>query len=324
MCQLGLKSNIPLPELPPASGKEAECSFQLSAAREPCHTPGEWFHHWCFPDGKIWLAFARVGPDYLLRFPELADFVVSADGKQIRCLQMSATPVETIRHLLLDQVIPLVLSKRGELVLHASAVETPRGAIAFLGTTGWGKSTLAASFSEQGFRFLTDDCLLLKESGQQLVVIPSYPGLRLWPEAVSALFEDEPGLSQVAHYTVKKRVSRNGGLRFSSEPVPLRRMYFLVAPEEARAAISINAVSPREAFIELVKYAYVLDITDRERLKEDFQRVSRLAVLPLFYRVAFPRDFSLLPAVRQAILDHLREAQGGDASGDARRPGQDS
>ena len=313
MCQFGFASSIPLPELPHAVGTEVECRFELCAEAGVSLPPGEWFHQWRLPDGRTWLALARVGSDYLLRFPQLADFVVSADGKQIRCLQMSATPLETIRHLLLDQVLPLVLSKRGELVLHASAVETPAGAIAFVGPAGQGKSTLAASFSDEGFGLLTDDCLLLKEVGEQLVVVPSYSGLRLWPEAVSALFEDEPGLSEVAHYTVKKRVSRDGRLRFSSEPVPLRGMYFLVAPDEAGAAISINPLSPREALIELISYAYLLDITDRERLKEDFLRLSRLAVLPLFYRAAFPRDFSLLPAVRQAILDHVGEALGEDS-----------
>ncbi|HKS96499.1 MAG TPA: hypothetical protein VJV74_10250, partial [Terriglobia bacterium] len=126
----------------------------------------------------------------------------------MRCRPRKAIPLDTVRHLFLDQVFPLLLSKRGRLVLHASAVLIPGGAIAFLGETGQGKSTLASSFSQRGFPFLTDDCLLLEEKGGQLVGIPSYPGLRLWPKTVAALFAEEPPVSRVAHYTTKKRLGR--------------------------------------------------------------------------------------------------------------------
>ena len=36
------------------------------------------FHTWTFPDGTLWTAFHQTPSGYLLRFPELADFEVSA------------------------------------------------------------------------------------------------------------------------------------------------------------------------------------------------------------------------------------------------------
>ena len=39
-----------------------------------------------------------------------------------------------------------MLSRRESLVLHASAILTPEGVIAFVGKSGQGKSTLAACF----------------------------------------------------------------------------------------------------------------------------------------------------------------------------------
>ena len=310
VCDLILESNVPLPGLVHAEGKEPECTFQLLPAQGPGPVACHWFHHWRLPDGALWLSIAKQESGYLLRFPDLADFLVFADRRDIRCYPGPGIPMETIRHLFLDQVIPLALSQRGRVVLHASAVATSEGAIAFLGETGRGKSTLTASFVQQGFPLLTDDCFLLEEAGGQLFGIPSYPGVRLWPDVISALFEREPVLSQVAHYTAKKRWGIDSSrLPFCADSVPLRRAYVLAHPQEMAetSAISIVSLSLQDALMELVKHAYRLDITDRQRLGEEFECIGRVATLLRISRLAFPRDLSLLPTIREAILEDLSQ-----------------
>ena len=180
-------------------------------------------------------------------------------------------------------------------MLHGSAVLTPHGAVAFLGETGRGKSTWASSFSEKGAPVLTDDCLLVKEADGQLLAVPSYPGLRLWQEAVDALFGPDRPLAEVAHYTEKKRVDGHVGISFCSEPAALRRIYFLAPADESEGkSVSI-----------MVKFTYLIDITDRQRLHQEFKRLSRVPALPIFYPLSFPRDFSLLPDVHRAILGNV-------------------
>ena len=192
-------SNVPLPELPECNGP-AEWCFELLESRG--FAPNcEWFHEWNLPDGSVWLYFGRQDSGYVLRFPGIADFLVNRRAQGVRCYPSPGVPPESIRHLFLDQVLPLVVNGPGKLVVHASAVASPYGAIAFLGRTGYGKSTLAASFSRRGFPMMTDDCLLLEEDKGRLFAVPSYPGLRLWPETVSELFALPPELSPVAHYS---------------------------------------------------------------------------------------------------------------------------
>ena len=309
-CDLVLASNVPLPELPPANGSEPECSFQVLSGRGLKPASKDWFHQWYFPDGEPWLRMAKQESDFLLRFPDLADFVVSTDGKLIQCYPGSETPIETLRHLLLDQVIPLVLSHRGRLVLHASAVATPEGAVCFLGMAGVGKSTLAASFCWQGHPLLTDDCLLIDESGEKVLATPSYAGLRLWSDAIPNLFGDEPPSLPVAHYTTKKRlVADSDQLRFCSHPVPVARLYVLASPEGNGngGEIHIASFPRRDAFMELVKAAFRLDITDKQRLCKQFERLSCVITSFPVRRLSFPHDFAILPAVRKAILEDLKE-----------------
>lgn len=304
-----LASNIALPELAPGDGPHAEYTFRYLPRQryEPADPP--WYHHWQSPDGVIWLSFARQAGGYLLRFPELADFLVSTDGRTVRCHPLAGIPLETVRHLLLDQVFPLVLSQRGVLALHASAVVTPHGAMAFVGVAGRGKSTLAASFAQHGFPALSDDCLLLELDQGRLWGKPSYAGLRLWDDSVATLFEQRPALSDVAHYTSKKRLlGGDGPIHFYAGAALLRRVYFLAAEEQmaTTTTVEIAPLSARQAFIELFSYAYKLDITDRDMLAREFELLRQVAALPLFYRLAFPHDFVALPDVREAIVGHLR------------------
>jgi len=307
--ELILASNVPLPELRHVHGDEPDCAFQLLPGQGPGSAGCDWFHQQLLPDGEIWLSFARQGSGYLLRFPSLADFLVSGDGREIRCYPLSSIPLNTIRHLLLDHVIPLVMTMQRRVGLHGAAVVVPDGAIAFIGETGRGKSTLTGSFIQQGFPQLTDDCLFLKERGGQFFGLPSYPGLRLWPDVISALFGHEIELSQVTHYTEKKRLALdNAGLPFCPDLVPLRRAYVLAPPEEVgdRSSITMTPLFPRDALMELVKHAYRLDIADRQALGQEFEILARVAALLPLYRLSFPRDFSLLPAVRDAILADLK------------------
>ena len=173
VCAVAIESTLPFPELRSVEGREPEFIFALDSGQSRRWDDCQWLHTWYASDKTPWLLLGRRGDDYLLRFPDLADFAVSKDAREISCCPGPDIPSDTIRHLLLDQVIPLVLSKQGGLVLHGSAVLTPHGAVAFLGETGQGKSTLASSFSGKGSPVLTDDCLLVKERGGQLLAIPS-------------------------------------------------------------------------------------------------------------------------------------------------------
>lgn len=225
------------------------------------------------------------------------------------CLYIRSPP-DTIQHLILDQVIPLVINLKGGEALHASAVLTPQGVVAFTGTTGSGKSTLAGSFLLAGYSFLSDDCLALLENGEDIYSIPAYPGLRLWRDAQKCLFGDNGTPTAVAHYTDKRRVEIEKITdAYCAEPQPLKRLYTIADPSEAKekADIVIKPLSPRESFMALVRCAFRLDITDHTMLKRQFHFLERVASRVSVRRLIFPRDFKLLPAVREAIINDLND-----------------
>ena len=97
---------------------------------------------------------------------------------------------ELLRLPLLGPVIATYLHASGSFVLHASAVTTPFGAVAFLGDKGAGKSTTAAAFIRQGLQLLTDDLLVCGASANGLgeaYCESSFAQLKLTPQAAAAL-----------------------------------------------------------------------------------------------------------------------------------------
>ncbi len=305
VCDLVMETDVPFPELSFAEGLRADLRFALEGPPAPAPETGAWLDRWETPSGTPWLQVASLPDAYLLRFPDYAVFRIRRSGEDVRCYAVPGTPPETIRHLFLDQVMPLLLSQRGALVLHAGAVSGPDGAIVFAGMSGSGKSTLTASFCDQGFSLLTDDCCLLRERDGRFFVVPSYPGLRLWNDSLSGLAWEEPSLLPVTHYSLKKRVGLEGGrLTVSRDRVPLARLYLVGPPGEhpESVALSIAPLRPHEALIELVRCAYCLDLDDREGIRRQFESLSRLATGARIHRLRFPHDYAKLADVRAAIL----------------------
>ena len=276
--------------------------FAIRSARRQDALAGAPFHTWAFPDGTLWLQFHRDADGYLLRFPGLADFQVSRDGQHVACRPVPGVSDETIRHLYLNQVLPLALSRAGTLVFHASAVEVGTGAVAFMGESGRGKSTLAARFCTSGYRFLTDDGLAVEEAEGGYRVLPSQPSIRLWEDSEAALIHAGARRAEPVEYTSKARILADKSVAHCDQPRMLRRVYFLGTG--AAGGIRIEPLTPSEAFVELVKHSFLLDIEARDLITAQFHQLSRLALEPVYFRLDYPRRFELLDNVQRAILDH--------------------
>lgn len=279
------------------------------SARPQTPCVNEPFHNWNFPDGTQWAAFYRTPRGVLLRFPELADYQVSADGCEVACVPAPDVSAATTEHLYLNQVLPLALSKLGKLVFHASAVDTPAGAVAFLAQSGRGKSTLAASFAVNGHGFLTDDGLLLEPTDADYLVEPSHPSIRLWDDSHGVLVGEAAALAPAVDYTSKARLLAGDGLAYCKAARPLAAAYFL--GEGAADDIAIKPLSQTEALIEWAKHSFLLDIEDRSLIGRHFDRIAALANRLPCFSLDYPRRYEDLARVRAAIVAHAATVRTG-------------
>ena len=308
---LTIASSVPLPELAQTSAGRSDIRIDVVRKATRIVEPADWFHTWRGKDARgrrtrrPWLSFARTDHGYLLRFPDLADFEVSPAGEGIRCLPTARLARTTLRHLLLDQVLPLVIGRRGCLVLHASAVHVPGvGGIAFAGPTGCGKSTIAAALGLHGCPMLTDDCLVIATVGGVRSIQPGYPGVRLWRKTARA-FGIRTRANAVAHYTAKQRLI-DGALPIRRQQSRLAAVFLLgrrVAPGRRSQASALGA---RDGLIALTPYTFVMDIADREQLSQVFNGLSGLATAVPVVRLRLRNEPRNPVFLAQEVLNLVR------------------
>src|SRR5215213_7225910 len=113
--------------------------------------------------------------------------LISPSGDRTRCAPPGVAAWRWQRFLV-GRVLPWVALLRGREVFHASAVRVGDRAIAFVGATGGGKTSLALRMVMRGAGFLTDDVLALDPRPDGRVL--AWPGasiLAVRPAEKSAL-----------------------------------------------------------------------------------------------------------------------------------------
>jgi hypothetical protein len=303
------RSDFPLPELSPVTAADGECeiSVQLRTPDEFDASGFEMAFEWLNHDGMAVCWCERRGDDYLLVFPHYARFLVTMDGR-IRCLLHADSDMQILRHLLLNQVIPRYLATSGQLVLHASAVKLESGfTVAFLGSSGFGKSTLASSFHRHGAKLIDDDTILLKPGKESVTAIGGYPGIRLFPDSVRAVFSEGSGFTHYTPYTDKQQLLLQGDSDSGLiEPRVLDALFLLADPshEDLGDEVLIEPVSGSIAMMAAIQSAFSLDPSDRRMITRNFENIGQAISdrLPVF-SLRYPRDHKRLPEVRQAVSD---------------------
>lgn len=109
---------------------------------------------------------------YRLWGPGYGCHVLSGDGRRLVC-----TPEGLAEHVwqrfLIAQVLPFAALLHGLEVFHASAVVREQQAVAFMGPSRSGKTSVALELCRLGAEFLADDVLALEAAG---AVLSGHPG----------------------------------------------------------------------------------------------------------------------------------------------------
>jgi hypothetical protein len=167
--------------------------------------------------------------------------------------------------------------------LHASAVSTPGGAVAFLGESGRGKSTLArflALESGRGWTRVGDDILPVEPTPEGLDVLPHFPQLKL-PAA-----DQHPANAP--------------------ERLPLR-MACVLAPDPARASgdVTLEPLAPLAASLAFLGHTAAARLFDRSLAAGHLEACGRAGSSVALYELRYPFTFEAFPAVAATLAVEL-------------------
>jgi hypothetical protein len=236
-------------------------------------------------------------------FMEHAGAFLARGGREIIVEPAIGVEDRTLRLFILGPALALLLHQRGRLILHASAVEVRGSAVAFMGPSGWGKSTAAAVMHTRGHGLVADDITVIDVGPDGPTVFPGFPQLKLWPEAVVSLGEAPETLPQL-HLLYEKR-ARRITREFSQSPLPLRCIYVLAEG----SAPAIEPLRPQEALRELMHHWYGArfgaELLRPAGLSPFFRQCADLANRATVHRLARPYSLATLPDVARLVEEHL-------------------
>lgn len=254
-------------------------------------------------DGEKWFEHARLsdGSDYV-RWSGLFEFLVSADGRKIACRELNGASQESFETYLLGQVLSFALLRWGIEPLHSTTVVIDGEAVAFLGDCGYGKSSLGAAFIQAGHPLLTDDLLVLKQRSHSFVAHPGPARIKLFPEVARSLLEEKFKVTPMNNLTPKLVIPLDL-LQSCRIAAPLKAIYVLTPPpaNSRSTRISIRRLSPRRAFLALLKNTFNVAVVGPDRLRHQFVLATQLAAKVPVKSLSYPRVLARLPAVREAI-----------------------
>lgn len=239
---LSIKSELPLPELfPQAVPREADVEIVIGSIP-------------VFPNRPEHEGFSVTDFGGLLTVAGVGRYLIS-DGCRITVEPAASGSDRHLRLYLLGSAFGVLLHQRHLLPLHANVVDVSGRAVAFMGKSGAGKSTMAAWFYDRGYSVLADDvCVITGGEGGQFSVQPGIPRLRLWRDALerSGRSADDYDLAfdDADKYNVATRDNCD------SHAIPLCAVYLLDDPDSQAQAHEVNRLRGVDAMGALVANTY--------------------------------------------------------------------
>ncbi len=311
---LSLCSNLPIPGLTPSNGDAAAAIHihlrvvpplddgGVRGARELSYTSA-----FLGPSGEPALRIWKVAAGaYLhLAYFDGMEFWLDREGNHIWALWPDEASLEEASTYILGPVIGLLLRLRGVTCLHASAVVIGGRAVVFVGTAGAGKSTTAAALGTRGCPVLSDDIVALSEVGGGFQVMPAYPYLSLWPEAVEMLYGSPEALPRFTGSWDKRFLANGrGGVRFQEEPIELGAV-FILDNRRGKPAPYIQPLPPQSALMALVTNTYATNTLDTRMRAMEFEVLGRLSSVVRIRKVCAHEDPSMIDGLCKLILEDL-------------------
>ena len=189
--------------------------------------------------------------------------------------------------------MPMILHflSRGDISLHASAVEVGSSAIILAAPSKFGKTTLAFAFVQAGHRVLSEDMICLRPSTTEAIPGPAL--LRLRPDVYRP--ELPKGLFLAAERPDRFFIGFDKQRAGSSAPVPIRAIAFLREGEP----IGVERADPVTSVKDLWALSFRIDSTEGH--SDSFRHITKLVRSVPCWNVTRPKSFEALALTVEAI-----------------------
>ena len=212
--------------------------------------PGEVIASYDYDD-TAWYTAVSTGSGYVLRFPNVGEFLISADLSEVTVRRDRSGRTELLPILLVGQRAHSCSHSAARPCFTRALSRSRAPCLAFVGQSGRGKSTLAALLCVDGAELVTDDVLTV-DPGPPVTCVGGAAEVRLRSAAagIAQLQPERP-----------TRLTADERLAFTPTPAPLRALALsaIVIPSPSRTAteVEVERVPPSDALFALLSFPRV-------------------------------------------------------------------
>lgn len=270
------------------NGATLEVSEADGEVEEPPDTP---LMLWTDEAGRPFGRLHQLGAEYLVWMDNVGLFRVDPAASTITVPRSSTGPRREVR--LWGVPTALCLMARGDLLIHAAAVDVGGTAVILAAPGRYGKTTLAGAFLQAGHRLLSEDTTCFRVSPAPSVV-PGPAILRVRPDVYERL--DLAGTRMVARDPDRVFLALEEAVRGDGEPVPIGGVVFLRHSDDK---MSMERVPAHRALPDLWTLGFKFP-SDADRTR-CFRGIAELAAQIPIWNLHRRLAFEELPAVVDRI-----------------------
>jgi hypothetical protein len=232
-----------------------------------------------------------LGDRHWMKMREVGIFQFAVSQRHVSVVPAPEASEARVREVYRRCVLPMALQVMGVEVLHASAVLTPSGVVAFCASSTTGKSTLVYALSKRQYPIWADDAVTLSQIDGHTETVRLPFTLRLRDDACSFF-----------------QVQRPEGLHEPVDPADnCARLHSIYVLKRSGNAVQIEELPASQALPELLDHAYCFDpgnlLRKRSMLMHYLDCVASVPIYRLNFRPSLPNLDGIIDALEFSILE---------------------
>jgi len=231
--------------------------------------------------------------DRWLHVPNVASYQIGSKNGEIAAFPQPSARHEKVLDVFSRVVLPIALHAGGMEVLHASAVSTHNGIVAFCAMADTGKSTTAFALSQRGYQQWADDAVPFVIEEHSVRAVPLDFGVRLDPDAEDFLMRTSIESSDLEQAKVKER-----------QAAALATIFVLKRFKTSQdKEVEVVRLSPAQAFRSVLLHGHFFNLKHTELMRQMVSNYMRLTSLIPVFEIHFQPGFERMTH----LLDKIEE-----------------